>query len=185
MPGDAPSNVVVVDGITGSGKTEVYLRAIADVLSAGKSAIVLVPEIALTPQTVGRFRARFSDDVAVLHSRLSAGERFDQWDLVRNGEAHVVVGTRSALFAPVHDLGLVIIDEEHDSSYKQDNAPRYDARVVAYELVRMRGATLVLGSATPGIDTLASCAAAFAASVRGSMSRSANGQVARPFPTCR
>lgn len=158
LAGDAPSNVVVVDGITGSGKTEVYLRAIADVLSAGKSAIVLVPEIALTPQTVGRFRARFSDDVAVLHSRLSAGERFDQWDLVRNGEAHVVVGTRSALFAPVHDLGLVIIDEEHDSSYKQDNAPRYDARVVAYELVRMRGATLVLGSATPGIDTLASCA---------------------------
>lgn len=157
LAGDAPSNVIVVDGITGSGKTEVYLRAIADVLSAGKSAIVLVPEIALTPQTVGRFRSRFGDDVAVLHSRLSAGERFDQWDLVRQGKAHVVVGTRSALFAPVHDLGLVIIDEEHDSSYKQDNSPRYDARAVAYELTRMRGATLVLGSATPSIDTLASC----------------------------
>ncbi len=157
IAGDAPSNVVVVDGITGSGKTEVYLRAIEDVLRAGKSAIVLVPEIALTPQTVGRFRARFPDDVAVLHSRLSTGERFDQWDLVRQGEVHVVVGTRSALFAPVRDLGLVIIDEEHDSSYKQDNAPRYDARVVAYELTRMRDAALVLGSATPSIDTLASC----------------------------
>lgn len=157
IAGDAPSNVVVVDGITGSGKTEVYLRAIADVLGAGKSAIMLVPEIALTPQTVGRFRSRFGDDVAVLHSRLSTGERFDQWDIVRRGQAHVVVGTRSALFAPVHDLGLVIIDEEHDSSYKQDSSPRHDARAVAYELTRMRGATLVLGSATPSIDTLASC----------------------------
>lgn len=157
LEGQSASNVVVVDGITGSGKTEVYLRSIAQVLEAGKSAIVLVPEIALTPQTVGRFRSRFGDDVAVLHSRLSAGERFDQWDLVRQGQAHVVVGTRSALFAPVHDLGLVIIDEEHDSSYKQDSSPRYDARVVAYELTRMRGATLVLGSATPSIDTLASC----------------------------
>ena len=157
LAGQSASNVVVVDGITGSGKTEVYLRSIAWVLEAGKSAIVLVPEIALTPQTVGRFRSRFGDDVAVLHSRLSTGERFDQWDLVRQGQAHVVVGTRSALFAPVHDLGLVIIDEEHDSSYKQDSSPRYDARVVAYELSRMRGATLVLGSATPSIDTLASC----------------------------
>lgn len=98
--GETASNVVVLDGITGSGKTEVYLRAIDETLQAGKSAIVLVPEIALTPQTVGRFRARFSDDVAVLHSRLSAGERFDQWDLIRQGRAHVVVGTRSALFAP-------------------------------------------------------------------------------------
>lgn len=157
--GDAPSNVVVVDGITGSGKTEVYLQAIADVLDAGQSAIVLVPEIALTPQTVGRFRARFGDDVAVLNSRLAAGERFDQWDLVRLGRAHVVVGTRSALFAPVHDLGLVIIDEEHDSSYKQDSSPRYDARVVASKMTRMRDAVLVLGSATPGIMTLASCGA--------------------------
>lgn len=156
--GETASNVVVLDGITGSGKTEVYLRAIDETLQAGKSAIVLVPEIALTPQTVGRFRARFSDDVAVLHSRLSAGERFDQWDLIRQGRAHVVVGTRSALFAPAADLGLVIIDEEHDSSYKQDNAPRYDARVVARKLTEMRGAMLILGSATPSIDTLASCA---------------------------
>lgn len=157
LAGESASNVVVVDGITGSGKTEVYLRSIARVLEAGKSAIVLVPEISLTPQTVGRFRSRFGDDVAVLHSRLSTGERFDQWDLVRQGKAHVVVGTRSALFAPVQDLGLVIIDEEHDSSYKQDSTPRYDARAVAYEMTRMRGATLVLGSATPSIDTLASC----------------------------
>ncbi len=157
LAGESASNVVVVDGITGSGKTEVYLRSIARVLEAGKSAIVLVPEISLTPQTVGRFRSRFGDGVAVLHSRLSTGERFDQWDLVRQGKAHVVVGTRSALFAPVQDLGLVIIDEEHDSSYKQDGTPRYDARAVAYEMTRMRGATLVLGSATPSIDTLASC----------------------------
>lgn len=154
---EAPSNVVVVDGITGSGKTEVYLRAIDDVVKAGKSAIVLVPEIALTPQTVGRFRARFGDDVAVLHSRLSAGERFDQWDLVRQGAAHVIVGTRSALFAPAERLGLVIIDEEHESSYKQDSSPRYSARDVACELCRRRDAALVLGSATPSIDTLASC----------------------------
>lgn len=155
--GDVPSNVVVIDGVTGSGKTEVYLRAIEDVLEAGQSAIVLIPEISLTPQTVGRFRARFGDEVAVLNSRLSAGERFDQWDLVRMGHAHVVVGTRSALFAPVHDLGLIVIDEEHDSSYKQDSTPRYDARVVAYKMSQMRDAVLVLGSATPGIMTLASC----------------------------
>lgn len=155
--GRLSSNVVVMDGITGSGKTEVYLRAIQDVLKEGKSAIVLVPEISLTPQTVGRFCARFADDVAVLHSRLSAGERFDQWDLVKQGKAHVVIGTRSALFAPVKDLGMIIIDEEHDSSYKQNSSPRYDARKVALKLARMRGATLVLGSATPSIDTLASC----------------------------
>lgn len=150
-------HVIVMDGITGSGKTEVYLRAIEDVLARGESAIALVPEISLTPQTVGRFRARFDDEVAVLHSRLSAGERFDQWDLVRDGSARVVVGTRSALFAPVRNLGLIIIDEEHDSSYKQDSAPRYDARKVAFELARLRSATLVLGSATPSIETLASC----------------------------
>ena len=155
--GSAPSNVVVMDGITGSGKTEVYLQAIERTLAAGKTAIVLVPEISLTPQTVGRFRARFPEEVAVLHSRLSAGERFDQWDIVREGEAHVVVGTRSALFAPVRNLGLVIIDEEHDSSYKQDSSPRYNARDVAFELTKRRGAVLVLGSATPNIDTLASC----------------------------
>ena len=153
----AHGNVVVMDGITGSGKTEVYLRAISHALDRGKSAIVLVPEISLTPQTVGRFRARFGDDVAVLHSRLSVGERFDQWDLVRQGEAHVVVGTRSALFAPIANLGLVIIDEEHEGSYKQDSAPRYSARDVALKMCEIRKAALVLGSATPSIDTLASC----------------------------
>lgn len=150
-------HVIVMDGITGSGKTEVYLRAIQEAIDMGRTAIALVPEISLTPQTVGRFRARFGDQVAILHSRLSAGERFDQWDLIRSGQARVVVGTRSALFAPVQNLGLIIIDEEHDSSYKQDSSPRYDARRVAVEMARLRGATLVLGSATPSIETLASC----------------------------
>ena len=118
-------DVVLVDGVTGSGKTEVYLDAIEHALATGRGALVLVPEISLTAQTVGRFRSRFGDDVAVLHSRLSAGERFDQWDLVRRGEAHVVVGARSALFAPLRDPGLIIIDEEHEGSYKQDSSPRY------------------------------------------------------------
>ena len=153
--------VVVCDGVTGSGKTEVYLRAIARVLESGRGAIVLVPEISLTPQTLGRFRARFGDDVAVLHSRLSAGERYDQWDLVREGGAHVVVGTRSALFAPLADVGLVIIDEEHDDSYKQESAPRYGAREVAVKLAELRGAALVLGSATPAVTTLAACGSEF------------------------
>lgn len=155
--GDDKENVVVVDGITGSGKTEVYLRAIQACLEQGRSACVLVPEIALTPQTVGRFRARFGDDVAVIHSRLSTGERFDQWDLVRQGAVRVVVGTRSALFAPLSDLGLIIIDEEHENSYKQDSSPRYDARNTALKLAQLRGAVLVLGSATPSITTLAAC----------------------------
>ncbi|TLM72290.1 MAG: primosomal protein N', partial [Actinobacteria bacterium] len=148
---------VLLDGVTGSGKTEVYLRAIEDVVKRGGSAIVLVPEISLTPQTVGRFRSRFGDLVAVLHSRLSAGERFDQWDLARSGDARVVVGARSALFAPVRDLGLVVIDEEHEQSYKQGSAPRYDARDVAARLCDLRGAVLVLGSATPRLESLAAC----------------------------
>lgn len=145
---------VVVDGVTGSGKTEVYLRAIETCVREGRSAIVLVPEISLTPQTVARFRGRFGDMVAVLHSRMSAGERFDQWDVIRSGTARVVVGARSALFAPVRDLGLVVIDEEHEGSYKQDQAPRYVARDVAAWMVARRGAALVLGSATPSIETL-------------------------------
>lgn len=150
-------NVVVIDGITGSGKTEVYLQSIELCLAQGRSACVLVPEIALTPQTVGRFRSRFGQRVAVLHSRLSAGERFDQWDYVNSGAARVVVGTRSSLFAPLRDLGLLIIDEEHENSYKQDSSPRYDARRVALELCRRRGSVLVLGSATPSIETLIRC----------------------------
>lgn len=150
-------DVVLIDGVTGSGKTEVYLEAIEKTLAEGHSAIVLVPEISLTAQTVGRFRSRFGDKVAVLHSRLSQGERYDQWDLARKGIAQVVVGARSALFAPVHDLGLLIIDEEHEASYKQDSAPRYHAREVAAELAKRRGAALVLGSATPSLESLWRC----------------------------
>lgn len=150
----AAGGVVLVDGVTGSGKTEVYLSAIEDVLAQGKGALVLVPEISLTAQTVGRFRGRFGDAVAVLHSRLSTGERYDQWDLVRRGEARVVVGARSTLFAPMRDVGLIIIDEEHEPSYKQDSSPRYHARDLAAELARRRGAALVLGSATPSLEAL-------------------------------
>ena len=152
-------DVVLVDGVTGSGKTEVYLAAIERALQAGRGALVLVPEISLTAQTVGRFRSRFGDDVAVLHSRLSTGERFDQWDLVRTGRARVVVGARSALFAPLPNPGLIIIDEEHEGSYKQDKSPRYHAREVAARLARARGAALVLGSATPSIESLERCRA--------------------------
>jgi primosomal protein N' (replication factor Y) len=145
--------VVVLDGVTGSGKTEVYLSAIEAVVAAGRGAIVLVPEISLTPQTVGRFRSRLGDEVAVIHSRLSVGERFDQWQLALEGRVKVVVGARSALFAPVRDLALVVIDEEHEPSYKQAQSPRYHAREVAERLVGSRGAALVLGSATPSMET--------------------------------
>ena len=151
--------VVLVDGVTGSGKTEVYLDAIERALAGGRGAIVLVPEISLTAQTVGRFRSRFGEDVAVLHSRLSTGERFDQWDLVRRGQAHVVVGARSALFAPLADPGLIIIDEEHEASYKQDSSPRYHAREVAARMAAERGCALVLGGATPSLESLARCRA--------------------------
>lgn len=150
-------DVVLVDGVTGSGKTEVYLDAIEHALAAGNGAIVLVPEISLTAQTVGRFRSRFGDEVAILHSRLSAGERFDQWDLVRRGEARVVVGARSALFAPLFNPGLIIIDEEHEGSYKQDSAPRYHARDLAAHMAQARGCALVLGSATPSLESLERC----------------------------
>lgn len=153
----ASGDVVVVDGVTGSGKTEVYLRAIEESLATGRGALVLVPEISLTAQTVGRFRARFGDRVAVLHSRLSVGERRDQWSLVRTGIARVVVGARSALFAPLSDPGVIIIDEEHEGSYKQDGPPRYHAREVAAELARIRGCALVLGSATPSLESLGRC----------------------------
>ena len=153
----ADGSVVLLDGVTGSGKTEVYLRAIRRCLEEGGSACVLVPEISLTPQTVARFRARFGSQVAVLHSRLSLGERFDQWDLIRSGSARVVVGARSALFAPFHDLRLIVIDEEHEGSYKQSSSPCYVTRDVAAEMVRRRGATLVLGSASPSLETLHRC----------------------------
>lgn len=149
--------VVLVDGVTGSGKTEVYLCAIEQVLERGAGAIVLVPEISLTPQTVARFRGRFGDSVAVLHSRMSQGERYDQWDAIRSGAARVVVGARSALFAPMQNVGIIIIDEEHESSYKQDQAPRYVTRDVAQWLAHAHGAVLVLGSATPSLEALERC----------------------------
>ena len=140
---------LLLHGVTGSGKTEVYLGAVSAALDRGRSAIVLVPEIALTPQTVARFRQRFGDTVAVLHSKLGAGERYDEWLRLRRGEARVCVGPRSAVFAPVSDLGLVVIDEEHDSSYKQEGDPRYDARDVAERRAVEAGAVLVAGTATP------------------------------------
>lgn len=154
---DGAGGVILLDGVTGSGKTEVYLRAIERVVSSGGSACVLVPEISLTPQTVGRFRSRFGDEVAVLHSRLSPGERYDQWDRVRRREANIVVGARSAVLAPLADLRLIVIDEEHEASYKQGSSPRYHARDVAARLAAEHGATLVLGSASPSMESLHSC----------------------------
>jgi primosomal protein N' (replication factor Y) (superfamily II helicase) len=139
----------LLHGVTGSGKTEVYLEAAREALERGRGSIVLVPEIALTPQTVDRFRRRFGELVALLHSRMRAGARYDEWRRLRTGEARICVGPRSAVFAPVRDLGLVVIDEEHDPSYKQEGDPRYDAREVAGRRCRLRGAVLVCGSATP------------------------------------
>ncbi len=153
-----PSPVFLLHGVTGSGKTEIYLQAIAHSLEQGKGAIVLVPEISLTPQTVERFKARFSSGkwqtlVAVLHSRLSAGERHDEWHKIRQGRARIVIGARSAIFAPVEPLGLVIVDEEHETSYKQEEAPRYHARDVAIVRGRMENAVVILGSATPSLES--------------------------------
>ncbi len=153
----AQGGVVLIDGVTGSGKTEVYLEAIERTLAQGRDACVLVPEISLTAQTVGRFRHRFGAEVAVLHSRLNLGERRDQWELVRTGRAHVVVGARSALFAPLARPGLYIIDEEHEGSYKQGSSPRYHAREVAARLAQAHACPLVLGSATPSLESLARC----------------------------
>ncbi|HEY7962245.1 MAG TPA: primosomal protein N' [Solirubrobacteraceae bacterium] len=140
---------LLLHGITGSGKTEIYLRAAAQTLEQGRGAIVLVPEIALTPQIVGRFIERFGDTVAVVHSRLTAGERYEEWRRLRAGEARVCVGPRSAVFAPIERLGLIVLDEEHDASYKHEGDPRYDARTVAARRTRDCGALLLLGSATP------------------------------------
>jgi primosomal protein N' (replication factor Y) (superfamily II helicase) len=144
-----PGGHHLLHGVTGSGKTEVYLRAAQATLERGRGVIVLVPEIALTPQTVARFQARFGDTVALLHSGLSEGERFDEWLRLRRGEARIAVGPRSAIFAPVHDIGLVIVDEEHDPSFKHEGDPRYDARLVARWRAAYHGATLVCGTATP------------------------------------
>jgi len=140
---------LLLHGVTGSGKTEVYLAAVEAALAHGRGAIVLVPEIGLAPQAVARFRARLGDRFAVLHSALSAGERYDEWRRLRSGEASVCVGPRSAVFAPIRDLGLIVIDEEHDPSYKQEGDPCYDARAVARRRAAERGAVLVAGTATP------------------------------------
>jgi primosomal protein N' (replication factor Y) len=153
-----PHRAFLLHGVTGSGKTEVYLQAIALALEQGKGAIVLVPEISLTPQTVERFKARFSSGphqtlVAVLHSHLSAGERHDEWHKIRQGRARIAIGARSAVFAPVERLGLIIVDEEHEHSYKQEEAPRYHARDVAVVRARMEDAVVVLGSATPSLES--------------------------------
>ena len=146
---DAGGAHLLLAGATGSGKTEVYLQACAAALERGRGAIVLVPEIALTPQTLGRFQARFGDRIAVLHSGLTEAERRDERERIVSGEATVVVGARSAVFAPVPRLGLICIDEEHDSSYKQESDPRYDARTVAAKRAALEGAVAVYGSATP------------------------------------
>ncbi len=148
----------LLHGVTGSGKTEVYLQAIRHALELGRGAIVLVPEISLTPQTVERFKARFSSGeprtlVAVLHSHLSSGERHDEWHKIRDGRARIVIGARSAIFAPVEPLGLVIVDEEHEHSYKQEESPRYHARDVAVVRAQREGAVVVLGSATPSVES--------------------------------
>ena len=148
----APS-VFLLHGVTGSGKTEIYLQALAEVVKQGKRGIVLVPEIALTPQTIERFASRFPRRVAVLHSKLSLGEQYDEWHRIRNGEFDVVIGSRSAIFAPQPDLGLIVIDEEHEWTYKQDTSPRYHARDVAIKLAELSGATVILGSATPDVET--------------------------------
>lgn len=147
-----PGSTWLLHGVTGSGKTEVYLYLVREALSTGKTAIVLVPEIALTPQITGRFLRRFGNRVAVLHSRLSPGERLDQWDRISRGESTVVIGPRSAIFAPLSNLGLIIMDEEHDSAYKSESAPRYNTRDVAQWLNAQCGGQLVLGSATPSVE---------------------------------
>jgi primosomal protein N' (replication factor Y) len=151
----ANPRVVLLHGVTGSGKTEVYLQAIATALTKGQGAIALVPEISLTPQTQERFLSRFGGQVAVLHSRLGDGERYDEWQRIARGEARVVVGARSALFAPVRPLGLILVDEEHESAYKQEEAPRYNARDVAVYRASLCGAAVVLGSATPSLESYA------------------------------
>ena len=143
---------LLIHGVTGSGKTEVYLNAIAEAARQNRSALILVPEIGLTPQTSSPFRAWFGDRVAILHSKLSKGERFDEWRRIRAGIATVVIGTRSAIFAPVKNLGIIIVDEEHDGSYKQDETPRYNARDVAFKRGQKENALVILGSATPQLE---------------------------------
>lgn len=147
--------VFLLHGVTGSGKTEVYLQSIEKVMKNGKEAIVLVPEISLTPQMVERFKGRFGNKVAVLHSGLSLGEKYDEWRKIQRKEVQVVVGARSAIFAPFENIGIIIIDEEHETSYKQEDNPRYHARDVAIERGKNHQCPVVLGSATPSLESFA------------------------------
>jgi primosomal protein N' (replication factor Y) len=151
-----PPRPILLHGVTGSGKTEIYLQAIQLVLERGQSAIMLVPEISLTPQTVERFKSRFAatrHEVAVLHSHLSEGERHDEWHKIRDGRARIVIGARSAVFAPCANLGLIVVDEEHENSYKQEETPRYHGRDVAVVRAKMEGCAVILGSATPSLES--------------------------------
>jgi primosomal protein N' (replication factor Y) (superfamily II helicase) len=155
---DSPKDArpILLHGVTGSGKTEIYLQAIRAALSRGRTAIVLVPEISLTPQTVERFKGRFAeaqDVVAVLHSHLSEGERHDEWHKIHSGRAHIVIGARSAVFAPLKNLGLIVVDEEHETTYKQEEAPRYHARDIAVVRAKIEKCAVVLGSATPSLES--------------------------------
>ncbi|MBI5877124.1 MAG: primosomal protein N' [Chloroflexi bacterium] len=148
------STTFLLHGVTGSGKTEIYLRAVAETIARSRQAIVLVPEIALTPQTIRRFAARFGSRVTIAHSQLGLGERYDQWRRMRAGAIDVVVGPRSAVFAPLPRLGLIVLDEEHEGSYKQDRAPHYHARETARQYAALCGATVILGSATPSLESM-------------------------------
>src|SRR5437899_1498099 len=155
---DSPENArpILLHGVTGSGKTEIYLQGIRAALDRGRTAIVLVPEISLTPQTVERFKGRFAeaqDTVAVLHSHLSEGERHDEWHKIHSGRARIVIGARSAIFAPLKNLGLIVVDEEHETTYKQEEAPRYQARDVAVVRAKIEKCVAVLGSATPSLES--------------------------------
>ena len=147
------SETFLLHGVTGSGKTEVYLRAVAESLRIGRQALVLVPEITLTHQILGRLRARFGDRLAVLHSGLRPSERLAQWERLRRGQTPIAVGARSALFAPIQELGVIVIDEEHDTAYKNEEGFRYHAHSLALRRARAASCPLVLGSATPTLET--------------------------------
>ena len=147
------TNFYLLHGVTGSGKTEVYLSVAQEMINNGKSVLILVPEISLTPQMLGLVKSRFKDSVAVLHSGLTNGERFDEWKKIQSGMVNLVIGARSAIFAPIKNLGLIVVDEEHDDSYRSDTNPRYDTRIVAEKLAELENCSLILGSATPSLES--------------------------------